>query len=321
MKLCEHFIGHSLQQEQLQQDLATGNVSHAYLLSGPQHLGKMSLALMFACDLLSAHALKEEKQEICAQIEKLTHPDLLVLDQLWIEGVQEDWNEIAKRSNVPQVHRSKKPAAKTDIISIDDVRALQERLNETGTGTYRCLLVRSMERMQESAANAFLKILEEPPEGLVFLLTTQSQATLLPTIVSRTRVLPFRRVSNKEMRTVLSGVSDDDVQFILHIARGAPGRAVQLSKDPDALRAHRIVHSKAQSFWSTPSVREKLHILSPMEKRGSDADDLLLHLALTLRESGVTMDPDKVRALLALSRGLKTNAHRGILLQQFAMHV
>ncbi|MDP7069412.1 MAG: hypothetical protein QF815_02695, partial [Candidatus Peribacteraceae bacterium] len=173
----------------------------------------------------------------------------------------------------------------------------------------------------DAAANAFLKILEEPPKGLVFLLTTQAQESLLPTIVSRTRVVPFRRVAPKDVRIILEGVSEDDVKFILHIARGALGIAVALRDDPDLLRLHRTIHGTAQSFWRSQSAAERMQILSVISKRGEEAEDLLLHIGLALR-----LQPDRVLEAKApayhrLMEGLQTNAHRQLLVQRFALEV
>lgn len=314
-------VGHLLQREQLAADLAQNNVAHAYLFSGAAHLGKMTVAKQFAFDLLSSSVEEEERAQCETSFQHLTHPDLLLMDMLWVEGVSDDWDDIAKSSNVPQRHREKKPPAKTDAISIDDIRALQERLHDTGTGRYRCCLIRSVERMQDAAANAFLKILEEPPEGLVFLLTTQAQGALLPTIVSRARLLPFRRVGIQDLRTLLEGVPEDDQAFILHISCGAPGMVVRLRNDPDLLRMHRTVHTKAQSFWNTHSLREQLSTLQPLSKRGAEANNLLLHLGLTLREQHPDIIQKQSDAFHALTRDLHTNAHRQLLVQRFALQI
>jgi len=310
-------IGHSTILSELTLDIEASNVTHAYLFSGPAHVGKMTVAHWFASQLLCS-GLPEEQHAACfRQIEKLTHPDLLVLDQLWIEDVCDDWNVIARTSNAPQVHRAKKPAAKTDTISIDDIRALQERLYETATGKHRCCIIRSVERMQAAAANAFLKILEEPPSGLVFILTTQALSSLLPTVISRARVLRFRRLPHAQLLRLLDGVPEDDQQFILRIAQGAPGVACMLRDDPDALRAHRQIASRARAFWEREAIEDRLRTLSLLEKRGAEAEQFLLHLALALREHSPS--PSSVDAFHALAQGLQTNAHRKLLVQRFAL--
>ena len=312
-------VGHATVLEELERDLEALNVAHAYLFSGPEHIGKTNVAHWFATELLLKGVPEEKHENVQTRMEKLTHPDFLSLDQLWIEGVCEDWDTIAKTSNAPQQHRAKKPAAKTDVISIDDVRSLQERLYETGTGQYRCCFIRAVGRMQTAAANAFLKILEEPPEGLVFLLTTQSFSTLPPTIISRTRVVRMQRLSYAELAPLLEDAEEEDRKFILHIAQGAPGTICALRDNPDLLREHKLLHSKAFSFWQSHSLKDRLQILVHLHKRGEESDRFLLHLALTIREHEVSSGG--VKAFNRLVRGLGTNAHRQLLAQQFALSV
>ncbi|MBU1123051.1 hypothetical protein KJ652_00495 [Patescibacteria group bacterium] len=313
-------IGHESQCKQLLGDIESDNIAHAYLFSGVRHLGKMSVARWFALQLLLKDNPSEEHEKIKSEVERLVHSDLLVLDQLWMDGVCDDWDIIAKTSNVPQQHRAKKPPAKTDIISIDDVRAMQERLYETGTGTHRCCVIRSMERMQDAAANAFLKILEEPPEGVVFIITTQTHSMLLPTVISRMRTIQFHRLGYAELQPLLEDVSEDDAQFILHLSQGAPGTVITLKSDSDLLRERRLLHSKAASFWKSKSLREKLDLLTPLHKRGIESRRLLTHLSLALREQGGTATPAQVAALTNLSRDLETNAHRQLLTQKFVLN-
>lgn len=317
----QEIIGHERQREALATDMHTGNIAHAYLFSGPAHLGKMSLAYAFARDLLTSGKDEQAAKQTERQMEHLMHPDLMVLDKLWIEDVCDDWEVIAKFSNVPQVHRSKKPGAKTDSISIDDIRMLQEHLYGTAIGRYRCCIIRCVERMQDAAANAFLKILEEPPPNLVFLLTTQEQSLLLPTIVSRARVLPFMRLAGKTIRSLLSGMEEDDARFILHLARGAPGTAMRLAADPDLLRQHKISHGSAQTFWRSSNAGERIKLLRPLQERGEDADMLLLHLGLTLRERMPAVVPAHAEAYARLAFDLETNAHRQLLAARFASEV
>jgi DNA polymerase III subunit delta' len=315
-------IGHQRQRDALQQDINTENVSHAYLFSGPRSIGKMTTAFWFAEQLLSNGSPEDTKPETRRRIERLTHPDLLVLDQLWIEKECEDWDTIAQTSNISQVHRSKKPSpAKTDTISIDDIRALQNRLYEKSLGARRCCIIRSMERMQAEAATAFLKILEEPPVGLTFVLTTQSATALLPTITSRTRLLPFQRLSHKELRTFLHAVDEEEAAFILHVAQGAAGIVQRLCDKPDCLLQERQVQNAATTFWETPSLRRKLQILAPLQKRGKDADQLALHLALTVRSQPFSVRSQYTAAYVRALRALSTNANRKLVTQVFALEV
>ncbi len=314
----QKIIGHARQLTELAADIEGKNISHAYLFAGAPNLGKTTVAQWFARELLTDGKTAEEKEEIDHQILHMIHPDLMVLDQLWIEDKCEDWDEIAMSSNVPQQHRAKAPPMRTDTIGIDDVREIQNRLQETSNGQYRFCIIRGIERMQDSAVNALLKTLEEPPPGRIFLLTTDTLQTVLPTILSRSRVLRFQRVADKDVATLLKDVDEEDRRFILHLAQGAPGRAIRLAEDPDQLREEKQLHQQAVNFWSDRSAVSRMTALTPLHERGPDADRFLFHLALALRENeGYSRNQE--RALVELAEGLKTNASRPLMTEYFAM--
>jgi DNA polymerase-3 subunit delta' len=316
----DQIIGHARQRTELAADLENGNVAHAYLFAGSPHLGKTMTAEWFAKEIITEGLSGTEKEEALREIDRLIHPDFLMLDQLWIEDVCDDFDVIAQSTNVPQQHRAKAPAMKTDIISIDDVREIQSRLQETGRGKHQVCIIRGVERMQEAAANAFLKILEEPPEGRIFVLTTDALSSLLPTMLSRARVMRFERVSNKDIADILKDVEENERRFILHLASGAPGTALRLARDPDALREEHLLHDQARSFWSVSSPIERLTLLTPLHERGAEAERFLLHLSLALREMP-EYGYEQERALMEMVEGLKTNAHRQLIAQNFAIQV
>jgi hypothetical protein len=315
-------IGHRKQCDELRNDIEHGNVAHAYLFHGKEHLGKFTVARWFAWQLLSAHLPAQERATVKEQIERLIHPDFLCVDLLWAEGIQEDWSIISKASNIPQVHRSKTPTAKTDSISIDDIHALLERLADTRTSPYCCCIIRSAERMGREAANAFLKTLEEPPSRTVFLLTTDAEHSLLPTVVSRTRTLRFAPLAESDLQPLLKGYEEEDAGFILHLARGAPGLLMELLGNPELLRRHKQLHSQAKQFWQTRSLKDRMVTLMTIAERKTNAEDLLLHLGLALREfPDAAKKPAWSSSYIALVQAMETNAHRGLLLERFALAV
>lgn len=315
--ITEQIVGHRKQLLQLTQDLTQKNLTHAYLFAGPRFVGKTMVAKWFAGELLTEGMPPADREETFRQMDRLIHPDFLVLDQLWMEGRNEDWDELAQSSNIPQQHRAK-AGLKTDVISIDDVREIQDRLIETGTLPRRVCLIRGVDRMQDAAANAFLKMLEEPPPGRFFLLTTESRANVLPTILSRTRLVRFDRVGNREVQTLLKGQPEEDVSFILHVAQGAPGVARRLAQDPDRLRLEKIAHTQAAAFWGASGLLQRIKCLAPLLERGEEADRFLFHLALGLRERP-DYRPAQEHLLRELLRDLATNAYRPLVVQRFAM--
>ncbi len=322
MPSLPEIVGHEKQCGQLLADIAHGNVSQAYLFTGPKHIGKFTIARWFAFRLLLDDAGPAAQAIIRDQVERLIHPDLLSLDTLWIEGVQEDWGTISETSNIPQQHRSKNPTAKTDVIGIDEIRLLHDRLMATGSSSHLCCLIRSVERMPPATANAFLKILEEPPPRVVFILTAESSRALLPTVVSRTRVMRFHPLTTTEMRPLLKNQDDEDEAFALHLAEGAPGTLLSLLRNPEALRASKQLHAQTKQFWQARSAHERLNWIMPFADQKTNMTDLLRHLGATLREH-----PDHVRkvawtaAYIDLAEALKSNAHRGLLLERFTLAV
>lgn len=312
-------LGHERQIAEMRSDLQTGNIAHAYLFAGPPHIGKFTVAKWFAKQLLLQKTDVEHAAKTEHMIDRLLHPDLLVLDRLWMEETFEDWNEIAKYSNVPQEHR-KKAGAKTDRISIDDIRAIQDRIAGTGGALHRAICIRSIERMEDPPANALLKMLEEPPAGCVFLLTTQNMSELLPTVVSRCRVLRFAPLATDDLQPLLAAADPADAQFLRHVSQGAPGLIKRLLDDPELLRAEKLLHTQASAFWRASSLHERLKLLEPLHERGEGAKRMLLHLALTLREQR-PLPVGHEYALRALHAALDTNAQRPIQIADFALRL
>lgn len=310
-------IGHKKQLLQLEDDLASNHLSHAYLFAGPAHIGKTMVARWFARKILLKDVSSEQYDQTAHAIDHLFHQDILMLDQLWMEETMEDWDIIAKSSNIPQQHRAK-AGLKTDSISVEDIREIQHRFYDTGELAHRVCIIRGVERMQPAAANAFLKILEEPPPGRIFILTTDAPTLVLPTILSRTRVMAFERVGVRDMHGLLSSVDPIDASFITHVSEGAPGRTIALRDNPDLLRDERLHHTHAIAYWNAKNLHERLQMLKPLLERGAESDRFLFHLALALRDHP-SAHRSHERALQQLSEALETNAMRALQVQEFAM--
>jgi hypothetical protein len=318
-------IGHTLQCAQLLQDIVKRKTAHAYLFCGKKHLGKYTVAQWFTEELLTQEMNFEEKKQTQRAFKKNMHPDLLTLDQLWIDGMCTDWNVIALSSNVRQEHRAK-AKIKTDTIGIDDVRALQERLHETSQGGRTCCLIRSLERLHITAANALLNILEEPPPHVTFCCTTQSLSSLPQTIVSRMRVLHFSPVPNSQMLSLVRNLSDEDRSLLLCIAQGAPGVIIQSMENPDHLRAYRQTHSDALRFLESPSLLERFRqvqsAFDAKEHTPLFLQQIFLHLQRLLR-SGNAVEREKsrqtIRNLLPLLHTLQSNANKPLLATHAAL--
>ncbi len=317
-------VGHERQKMQLLQDIALKKLAHAYLFCGKEHLGKFTIAKWFAGEVLTDGQTEEEKRHAMKIMKKNIHPDLLILDQLWIADVCTDWSIIARSSNIAQEERAKKKV-RTNTIGIDDVRELQRRLHETAQTGRLCCLIRSLERLNAEAANALLKILEEPPPHVLFCCTTASLSSLPATIVSRMRVLEFSPLSLQELEPLLSSFSEEDCSLLLTIAQGSPGIIFRSLEDPDALRGLRQLHINAHRFLEGDSGIERFRKLASALEEGQEKA-LICHLLLHLGESLRSTDLPTVeralhlsRQLLSLLSSLHLNPQRPLLAAHFVL--
>lgn len=205
-------IGHEWAVDLLAEHVAQKRERHAYLIVGPQGVGRKTLALRFAqslnCPTPTSPGQPCLKCSTCKRIGALQHPDLSVV-QAEHEG---------------------------EVLKIDQVRELQHSLSLAPyEARYRVALILRFEEANTSTANAMLKTLEEPPPQVVVILTAKSVESLLPTIVSRCEVLRLRPLSIEETSAglqSLKGVSKEEADRLAHISSGRPGYAVQLFEQP-----------------------------------------------------------------------------------------
>ncbi|HEX4183962.1 MAG TPA: DNA polymerase III subunit delta' [Caulobacteraceae bacterium] len=203
-------------EQQFLDALGRGRVHHAWLLCGPEGVGKATFAYRAARRLLGAapdpaHGLLGSKPDSPAsrQIIAHSHPDLMVLERIGDDG---------------------KPRK---VIPVDDARRLPEFFSKApGSAQWRVAIVDSVDDMNPNAANALLKTLEEPPQRGILFLVSHAPGGLLPTIRSRCRRLTFRPWSIEAVADFLRGRTDVNEEAALRLARmskGSPGRALDLA--------------------------------------------------------------------------------------------
>ncbi len=196
--------------------LERGRLHHAWLLTGPEGIGKATFAYRVARRLLGAKpdptlgllgALPGDP--VSRQIIARAHPDLLVL--------QRDPEDGKSRRGIP----------------VDEARGLPEFFAKSpASAPYRVAIIDAADDLNASAANAVLKTLEEPPERGVLLLVSHSPGGLLATLRSRCRRLKFTPPDPAPAAAWVAekaGVEIKDAGELLRMARGAPGQAWRLA--------------------------------------------------------------------------------------------
>ncbi|MBI5414399.1 hypothetical protein HZA38_02695 [Candidatus Peregrinibacteria bacterium] len=236
MKFSWRIIGHEKILEKLEADFENGTVGQSYLLCGPREIQKFKVIQRFA-ELLQC----EQKNmcrtcDACVRIEKNIHRSTIVVDKLWVKDKSADLEELAKYSNFDQSHRKRK-GKKSDQIGVDDVLEFVKPLWQKTDDDYKVCIIRDIERMTEEAMNTFLKTLEEPPEKTIFLMTATHKEHLLPTIISRVRVIEMGLIPNSVLKKTLDeeheDISDEKKEKILTLAQGRSDRLMKFLSDPD----------------------------------------------------------------------------------------
>ena len=200
--MLERLCGNEALKENLSAALAAGRLPHSVLLCGAGGLGKN-----FAARLLAA-------------------------DYLYPAGGPGAEAVLADRSPECLVVRAEGAA---DIIPVARVREVRAAVRATGLSAEgRVALIEDAQKMQAAAANALLKVLEEPPTGVLFLLTTDSEAAILPTIRSRCAAYTLAPLERQDCVRLLCarGCPAEDAAFLSAVYGGALGRCLAAAGDP-----------------------------------------------------------------------------------------
>jgi DNA polymerase-3 subunit delta' len=244
----ENFFGNRAVVESLEDMLRGERIAQTLLFSGPEGIGKATLARRLAAQLLG-------------DPQKIELDDLTLESNTEIIADREKWT--ADKRNEDPLFFSSHPDFMTFApdgplrqITIQQMRFLKDRAPlKPLKGNWRIFLIDQIDRANEQAANSLLKTLEEPPPHLILIMTARNPYDLLPTI--RSRAVPFRlsRLSDPEMRQFIDFKGLDQPEKRRTLAEGSPGMAVSLDLETyerrrTAMLALLKVASGAEPFGS-----------------------------------------------------------------------
>lgn len=250
-----NIMGHDLQTKALKRSVIERRVSHAYLFSGPDGVGKKLVAIEFA-KVLNCNKLKPEYNTItkrsscdcrpCVKIQSYIHPDVNLIE---FKGVKD--------------------------IKVDQIREEIEEVLwlKSFEGNYKVIIVDEAERMNINAQNAFLKTLEEPPPESVIILIASQEHLLLPTIRSRCQTVNFFKLSDEIIRDQIisrNHLSEDQVCIATKISEGSLGKALGL--DTSALNYRGDIITRLSEI--NPNLASMVFGFTESLPKGSTNEDL-----------------------------------------------
>jgi DNA polymerase-3 subunit delta' len=268
-------LGHPEAEATILDAIRAGRMHHAWLITGPEGVGKATLAYRFARRLLAGRPSEDSlaldpANPVFRRVAANSHADLLTVERVL--------NEKTKRMKTQ--------------IAVEDVRKINGFMSLTpAEGGWRVVVVDGAEELNQTSANALLKVLEEPPPRAILLLVCAAPGRLLPTIRSRCRRLRLTPLLDEPMGRLVSQylpqLDADERGRLITMAEGSPGRAIMLAED-EGLKIAILVDKLLSDMPAVPASRgyEIADFLGRSETGFSTFMDLVRSgIAAAVRES------------------------------------
>lgn len=268
--MFSNIIGHDRVKAALERDIKARRLHHAYLFSGPEHIGKMALVREFMAHLRTG--LSFDPSSVFGQ-------QVLVGQGPGLMSFLDDG----------------------ESLKVDEIRKIVDFVSlRTAEGEFSFCVIEGAERMTRSAANAFLKILEEPAPRVMYLMTTRSEKKLLPTVLSRVQAIRFALPSPSDMRAFLQQRTNNPVliEELMKLSVGRIGLAVTMMEDEVLLERMRQLYDYAMIVFEDDLV-DRFTLADHLTQKDASPVELsqfLVYLALKFQQEGAK------RFLLPLER-------------------
>ena len=222
-------IGQKNLKNKLQYLIEMNQVPHSQLFIGPSGYGSLPLVIEFSLFLLEDKNVSNTKKKLS---ERCQHPDLHFIlpiikrkneKKVYSHDYIHDWLrfiDLKPYGNYSEWFESINVGNHQGLISIMDIESVRKKISlKAFKGGARVCILWGAEKMSNQASNAFLKILEEPPQNSYFLLIAENQEEILPTIVSRCQIVNLGPIENSALRDVIEKKTNDP-EILVQKAQG-----------------------------------------------------------------------------------------------------
>lgn len=255
----EKILGNEQIKKHFYDAIEQNKVSHGYILSGENGLGKMTFAKTFA-QMLQCEGGGEKPCDVChscRQCESGNHPDIIYVTH------------------------------EKSIIGVDDVREQinQDIVIKPYSSPYKIYIVDEAEKMSVQAQNALLKTIEEPPAYAILMLLSTDGENLLPTIRSRCITLKLRPVAEEQMEQYLKlqGIEEDRIPILMKLARGNIGKAWKMAESQSFHEMIDMIIKMLENVWKMDII-EMMNAIERLSKYKIEIYDCLDFMRLWFRD-------------------------------------
>ncbi len=252
-----YLMGHDSAVNMFLSAFKTGTIHNSWLILGPQGIGKATFAFKIARFLLSADINKKEEYNsinitenhpVFKLVSSNSHPDLKIIERDFIETDKKKVIKAIKDGEALD-ETELQNLKKSSVIKVDDIRTVNEFLSKKSfDGNWRIVIIDSADDMNSNAANALLKVLEEPPYKSILLLISHNPNKLLPTIKSRCAKINLSPLNDDDVASLLrryrSNLSEVQIKELAKICSGSIGKAINYA-DNDGL----ILYNSLQNLF------------------------------------------------------------------------
>lgn len=247
----DNTFGHEIIKQKLMDSIANNRISHAQLFAGKNGWGTLNLAIGYAAEIMASDKEETAKKRVL----DLQHPDVhfsfpvTTTEKIKVPTSNhffKEWREFALANPYGSLNdwlEFKDSGRKQGVINVHEIEEIVKFSSlRSYEGGHKVIIIWLPEKMNLSASNKILKSLEEPPQKTIFLLVTENEDALLPTIISRCQLVKLNRFSNPEIEKYLidqKGLSQSEAQKITLASNGDLQLAIEnLETSDDSFDAY-----------------------------------------------------------------------------------